>query len=324
MKKFIISVVVIIVVLIVNSCVIIGNKTDFSSLFQEKITKLLVDGNPKYLDTILIIPLSGIIVSNASTQGLLSSKNIDPTKISLVLEFLSKQSNVKGIIFEINSPGGSASASEEIYQLILNFKKNAKIPIIMYCHEIVASGGYYISQAADAIMANPNALIGSVGVISIFFSAQKLIETKLEINTVVIKSGKFKDTGSLFRKMSEEEVKYWENIIMQSYDNFINVVSTGRKISKDDVRTIADGKLFIAKDALQYRLIDKIGTLQDAINLVSKMASLKNKYKALKLIKNSNLNNVSIGSSITENPFKQYVESILNLRGQLLYLSNVF
>jgi protease-4 len=194
------------------------------------------------------------------------------------LEAARNDSHVKGIIVRVNSPGGTISASDQIYKEISNFREKQRKPVVAFMQGVAASGGYYTSVACDKIIAEPTTITGSIGVISWYLVVRELLEDKLGVIPVTIKSGLKKDWPSSFRAPTEEEIQYIQDkLITPSLDRFVEVVAEGRKnsLSKDEVRRLADGSIFGAQEALEEKLIDKIGYQDEAIKLVKSMAGIR-------------------------------------------------
>jgi protease-4 len=187
--------------------------------------------------------------------------------------------HVKGLIVRVNSPGGTISASDRIYKEIRKFREEKGKPIIAFMQGVAASGGYYASVACEKIVAEPTTITGSIGVISSYFVVQELLEDKLGVMPVTIKSGQKKDWPSSFRKPSPDELQYMrEKVMTPAFERFIEVVVEGRKTSlkPDEVRQLADGGIFGAKEAVTEKLIDEIGYLDEAIELVKSLAGIQN------------------------------------------------
>jgi protease-4 len=186
---------------------------------------------------------------------------------------------VKGLIVRVNSPGGTISASDQIYKEIRKFREEKGKPVIAFMQGVAASGGYYTSVACEKIIAEPTTITGSIGVISSYFVVQELLEDKLGVMPVTIKSGQKKDWPSSFRKPTPEELQYMrEKVMTPAYERFVEIVVEGRKTSLDpnEVRQLADGGIFGAKEAVDEKLIDDIGYLDEAIELVKSLAGIQN------------------------------------------------
>jgi protease-4 len=184
---------------------------------------------------------------------------------------------VKGIIVRVNSPGGTISASDQIYTQIRKFQQEEKKPVVAFMQGVAASGGYYASVACEKIMAEPTTITGSIGVISWWLVVQELLEDKLGVLPVTIKSGQKKDWPSSFRQPAPEELQYMQDkLVTPAYERFVEVVAEGRKasLSSERVRQLADGGIYGAREALEEKLIDEIGYLDEAIDLVKSMAGI--------------------------------------------------
>jgi protease-4 len=184
---------------------------------------------------------------------------------------------VKGIIVRINSPGGTISASDRIYQEILAYRKRG-LPVVAFLQGMAASGGYYTSVACEKIVAEPTVVTGSIGVVMVHFVFENLLENKLGIQPVFLTMGAKKDWPSAFRTPTEEELTYVKDRLLQpAYTRFIGIVKEGRRdvLSSEEVEKLADGSIFVADQALQAKLIDKIGYLDDAIATVKTMAGIE-------------------------------------------------
>jgi protease-4 len=189
-----------------------------------------------------------------------------------------EDSRVRGLIIRVNSPGGTVSASDQIYKEISKFREKENKPVIAFMQGVAASGGYYTSVACEKIIAEPTVITGSIGVISSYLVVQELLEEKLGILPVTIKSGQKKDWPSYYRTPSPEEIQYMQDkLIGPAYDRFVQIVAEGRKslLTSDDIKELADGSIFGAQEALDKKLIDDIGYLDEAIELVKSMAGIK-------------------------------------------------
>ncbi len=185
---------------------------------------------------------------------------------------------VKGIVVRINSPGGTISASDQIYKEIRKYREEVKKPVVAFMQGVAASGGYYASVACEKIVAEPTTVTGSIGVLSGWFVVQELLEDKLGILPVTVKSGQKKDWPSSFREPAPEELEYMrEKLITPAYERFVEIVAEGRKelLSPDVVRQLSDGSIYGAQEALEVKLIDEIGYLDRAVGMVKSMAGIE-------------------------------------------------
>lgn len=183
-----------------------------------------------------------------------------------------KDTSIKALVLRVDSPGGAVAPAQEIYEEV---KKAAlKKKVIVSMGSVAASGGYYISAPADRIIANPGTLTGSIGVIMEIPNIEGLMN-KIGVKTEVIKSGRHKDIASAFRKMGKEERLILQGVLDDVHEQFIKAVSDGRKIPFDEVKKLADGRIFTGKQAMEARLVDELGTLEDAIAAAGRLAGIK-------------------------------------------------
>jgi protease-4 len=189
------------------------------------------------------------------------------------LKKYTKDSSVPAIVLDIDSPGGGVAPSQEIYEEIKKAKEKGK-KIVASMGSVGASGGYYVACAADTVIANPGTLTGSIGVIFQFPVAEELFK-KIGLRFEVVKSGEFKDVGSYNRRMTEGERKLLQSVIDDTYDQFVNVLVEGRKLSKEEVLKIADGSIFTGRQAKELGLVDELGDLEDAIKIAGKMGGIE-------------------------------------------------
>lgn len=183
-----------------------------------------------------------------------------------------KNSSVKAIVLRVDSPGGAVAPSQEIYEEVKKASKHKKV--ITSMGTVAASGGYYISAPATKIFANPGTLTGSIGVIMEIPNIEGLMD-KIGVKTEVIKSGKHKDMASIFRKMKEEDRKILQGVIEDVHEQFIKAVAEGRRLPIEEVRKIADGRVFTGKQAKEIGLIDELGNLEDAIKEAARLSGIK-------------------------------------------------
>ena len=217
---------------------------------------------------ILLLDISGTISEEGKSGGLLGRSA--PSMVSIIRESLhkaEKDKSLAGIILRINSPGGTVTASDIIHHDISEFKKRTKLPVLACIMSTGTSGGYYIAAAADRITAHPTAITGSIGVIMMKFNVEGLMG-KIGVEEQTIKSGDKKDIMSPFRKATPEEVKLGQEIIDQLYGRFLDVIMArpGNTLTREELRKAADGRIYTAGQALQAKLIDKTGYLDDVIS----------------------------------------------------------
>ncbi len=179
------------------------------------------------------------------------------------LDAIRKDKSIRALVVRINSPGGAVGPSQEIYSELEDIK--SELPVVASMGAVAASGGYYIACAADSIFANPGTITGSIGVVAQFLSYKQLLEWA-KIDVEVVKSGDFKDLGSPLKTMSKEEIDYIQTLIDNVHNQFKSTVEVNRKIDKSSVEKVADGKIFSGEQALNLKLVDRLGNLNSAIN----------------------------------------------------------
>lgn len=190
------------------------------------------------------------------------------------LKRYSDEDSVKAIVVEINSPGGAVGPSQEIYLELKRAKAETKKPIICVSTGLIASGGYYSAMGCDHLMVAPGTMIGSIGVIMEFANLEDLYSWA-KVKRYTITSGKFKDSGSEYRAMRDDERKLFQDMINEVYDQFRNTVAESRNLPVDFVTQYADGRVMTGAKAVELKLADSIGTFEDAVRLAAKQANLK-------------------------------------------------
>jgi protease-4 len=208
-------------------------------------------------------------------QGVIDSARAED--IVEQIQRAAKDASVKALIINVDSPGGTISGSDQIYNEIMKYRHDTARPVVGFMQNLAASGGYYVSVATQEIVAEPTTITGSIGVIMGYMVLQDLLEGKLGIQPVIIKSGLRKDWPSSFRKPSDEELAYFQTkIIDPAFERFKNVVADGRsELTIEDVNRLADGSIFWADEALNEKLIDQIGYFDEAVDSAKKLAGLK-------------------------------------------------
>ena len=221
---------------------------------------------------VAVIDITGIISKSDATIKLIHAYRDDPS--------------VKAIVMRIDSPGGSVAPVQEIYTELEKIKK----PIVASMAGSAASGGYYIACAADTIFANPGTLTGSIGVI-MQFTRMKGLYDKVGLEHQVIKSGQFKDTGSPFRTLTEEEQAVLQATVDDVYNQFVDTIAEarGNLLTRAEVVELADGRIFSGRQALDSKLIDQLGNLPDAIKIAGELGGIEGKPKVLRKQKKTSL-----------------------------------
>ena len=230
-------------------------------------------GRPK----IVIADLSGILLDSTDAGRPGFRKKISQvSQMQEVLRKAEEDDDVAGIILRINSPGGSVAASDIIYHGIAGFRQRKRVPVYACITDVGASGAYYVASASDRIIAHPSSITGSIGVIAMKFNIEGLL-SKIGVEDEVIKSGDKKDFWSPFRASTAEEKAIMQGIINHLYNRFIDAVLTrrGGLLSREELLSLADGRIYTADQALRSRLIDEIGYLDDVIRLMKKTLALE-------------------------------------------------
>ena len=214
-------------------------------------------------------------------------ETIGSDRIARAIREARLDSSIKAIVLRVNSPGGSALASDVMWREVTLAKK-AK-PFIVSMGDVAASGGYYISCAADRIFAQPNTITGSIGVFGIMPNAQRLLSERMGINIDTVNTNKHSDMGTMFRKLDATESEVMQQSVEDVYQTFISRVAEGRKIAKDNVDSIGQGRVWSGADGLKIKLVDEIGGLEKAIQYAASKVKLKEgEYKMISLPKKSN------------------------------------
>jgi len=227
-------------------------------------------------DAVAVIRLDGAITSDNSA-GIYAS-GITPGLVDNLLAQAAADPSVKAVVVRVNSPGGSVVASNQIYHALKDFEK----PVVIWMDEMAASGGYYIACGADYVFAHPDTLTGSIGVISQFLNVEELLD-EIGVAVVVITSGPRKDTGSLFREMTEEEQALWNRITDEVYEGFVGIVAEARGLSLEEVQELADGRVYTGRQALQLGLVDEIGSPADAIAKAAELGGIEGEPRVIEL-----------------------------------------
>jgi len=219
---------------------------------------------------VAIIYVQGVIVSGDRPRGgLTSSRQAYSDEIVRFLREADQNGDVKAIVMRVDSPGGGVVASDEIYQAMRKTHK----PIVVSMGTLAASGGYYISCAAQEIVANPNTMTGSIGVITILPNVQGLLD-KLGIQMIVLASGPHKEEG-MFRPFTKEDRAIWDALIQETYGNFVKVVAEGRKMDEAKVRKLADGRIYTGRQAQKLGLVDRLGNMDLAIKRAAALGGIQ-------------------------------------------------
>ncbi|MBI5680575.1 MAG: signal peptide peptidase SppA [Methanobacterium sp.] len=247
--------------------------------------------------TIAVIPINGEIAYGQS--NILGGDVVNPEVIKEQLKQADADSSVSAIVLDINSPGGTPVASEEI----MNAIKKCDKPVVAWISDTGASGAYLLASAADKIVASRSSWVGSIGVILDITNLSDLYK-KLGIDKYAIKGGKYKDMGADYRNLTAEEKAMLQKMVDDEHDNFISIVAENRKLDKNYVKSIAEGQVFTGAQAKELKLIDETGSKDDALDTAAKMAGISGSYEVITMTPpqsfNDFLNTISskIGYSI--------------------------
>jgi len=216
-----------------------------------------------------LVEIYGVISQGSSAR----SWDRGSQQIAKKIRAMAAEKDVKAVVLDINSPGGSVGAVQEIYSAVLRAKAETKKPFIARFGEVSASGGYYVASACDLVVAHPGSITGSIGVIFSVSNFEGLMK-KVGFRSEAIKSGKFKDMGSPTREMTPEERRLLQAMIDDSYDQFVTAVAEGRKMPMEKVKALADGRIYTGRQAADAGLVDKLGDLQEAVDAAGELAGL--------------------------------------------------
>ncbi len=221
-------------------------------------------------DKVGVIHISGIISSGSGAS--LFGGHLGAETLMKLIRKAGKEQSVKAVVLRINSPGGSAAASQEIYQEVLRLRE--KKPVVVSMGDMAASGGYYVAAAGSKIMACSATMTGSIGVIMPTLQYYEALK-KIGVSMEPIKSGAHKDIGSGARPMTPEERKLLQDMVMDVYDQFVSDVASARKMDPAKVKKIADGRILTGRQAKDAGLVDEIGNYRDALKLAAKLGGIK-------------------------------------------------
>jgi len=273
-------------------------------------------------EKIAVIPITGFL-SNAPQEAFMYTKPGTVQEFKAQLSLAAKDKNVQAIILKINSPGGTATASDILYHELMSFKKHTGKKVIAIMMDVAASGGYYVALPADIIIAHPTTITGSIGVVMFNLQLKELMN-KIGVDMRVSKSGKNKDMGSPFRKPSQREKDLLQDMTKQMGNQFLSLVKKHRHPDTRQFEQISSARIFSAKDALDMNLVDQIGYIDDAITAAINLARLPDNPTIIMYRRvyypNDNLYN-TMASQISQKPL-----SLINIElpGHLAHLDDGF
>ncbi|MBD3414774.1 MAG: signal peptide peptidase SppA [Candidatus Aminicenantes bacterium] len=273
-------------------------------------------------DKILVLNLEGFIGASFS-PGLLKKEQSQISQVYYRLELASQDPHMKGVILCLDTPGGGVTATDILYREIFEFKKKTGLPVVALMMGVAASGGYYVASACDFILAHPSSITGSIGVISIFPNFHELMD-QLGIQVNVIKSGKMKDAGSTFKELSPAEKDIFQEIVDDLHQKFLDAVYRSRKevLSREELKELADGRIYTASQALELKLIDDIGYFHNAKDLIYQIARIEEAQVVAYTYYPQKTTNIYSMESSEKNLFKEnsYLKLFQSLPSGFYYL----
>jgi protease IV len=227
---------------------------------------ILPDLNLSGEERVAVIRIEGVILDAQQTVG--------------ELKHFGESSAIKAIVLRIDSPGGGVVPSQEIYEAVKRVRMTQNKTVVASMGTVAASGGYYIAAATEHILANPGTLTGSIGVIMELANVEGLLK-KIGVESVVVKSGRYKDIGSPFRKMGQEDRQILQTVMEDVHRQFIEAVAEGRSLDVREVRRFADGRIFTGRQAKDAKLIDGLGDLAEAVKVAAELAGIEGEPKVV-------------------------------------------
>ncbi|MDZ7290259.1 MAG: signal peptide peptidase SppA [candidate division KSB1 bacterium] len=218
----------------------------------------------KKLPRIAVLRIDGII-----EEG---DEDSLPRRVSAALEDV-EHVKAKALIMRVNSPGGTVGATQEVYDALCKFRAKSKMPVVASMGDVAASGGIYVAMAAERVLANAGTVTGSIGVIIRSRNLSQLF-SKVGVQAEVVKSGEFKDTPAYYRSLTEAERGMLQEMINDSYEQFVEIIMRGRNLSPEKVRQFADGRVMTGRQALAWGLVDELGGFDRAVEVAKQMAHI--------------------------------------------------
>lgn len=266
----------IVIVLFIAVLLIIGSGTD------------VISGG--FGDTVAIIPVQGEI--GYTQSDILGGSVVTPQSVIDGIKQAEEDSSVSAIVLDVNSPGGTPVASEEI----MNAVNNSKKPVVVWISDAGTSGAYLAATPADKIYASPSSIVGSIGVILSITDLSSLYQ-KIGVNQYSIKAGEYKDMGASYRDLTPEETKMLQEMVDEDYEYFIKMVAENRNLDINYVRKIAEGKIYTGSQAKKLKLIDETGDRDDAIDSAAKLGGIEGEYNIVTITPTETLSDILTGYS---------------------------
>jgi protease-4 len=224
---------------------------------------------PMDSNKVAVIYVQGIMITGNLPGGLGYATS---EEISKSIQDAADDGNVKAIVLRINSPGGTPAAAQEIVSEIKKAQEHK--PVVVSMGDMAASAAYYISAPADHIMANPDTMTGSIGVIWVFENSSEYFDNE-GMEFYVAKSGDFKDMGANWRGLSDDEKQYSEEVVLEAFGRFVDEIASGRGLNRSEVKDMADGRIYTGSRAVELGLVDETGNLYDAIDVAAKLGGIE-------------------------------------------------
>lgn len=296
-KRFFLFILVLIVTAsLAGGCV--GVKVSLETESKKPLKEFTLQGKEK--GKVLVLPIRGFL-SDVPKKGLLHERGGTVQEVVAQLRLAEKDQEIKALLLEINSPGGSITASDILYHEIKAFKERTNVKIVADLMDVAASGGYYIALPADRIVAHPTTITGSVGVIFINPKVAGFMD-KLGVGVEVNKSGQEKDIGSPFRPSTPEEQKIFQELTDTLGGRFLDLVAKHRPMDPQALARISTARIYLAGEALELKLIDKIGYLDEAISEAKDLAGLPPEAKVVVYRRGKHPNDTPYHTAISHAP----------------------
>ncbi len=235
-------------------------------------------GVPESGEGVAVIRVEGVITAGRGGAGFMDSGTAGAETISRQIRKALEDDDAKALLVRINSPGGSAAGSQEVYHQLIDARKSK--PVVISMGDVAASGGYYIAAAGDEIFSNAGTITGSIGVITSHLDLSGLMK-KVGADYEAVTSGEFKDMGTFSRPMTAREKKLLEGLIDDIYRQFVDAVVEGRKMPEEKVLELADGRIFTGRQALEEGLVDQLGGFQKALESAGERARIRGKPRTI-------------------------------------------
>lgn len=273
---------------------------------------------------IALVHVEGVITSGKTAPMFMGGSGAGSETLLRVLDRVGSNPHFKAIVLRVNSPGGTAAGSQEIYEKLGQIRARTGKRIVVSMGDVAASGAYYISSNADKIVAEPSTLTGSIGVIAQLMNLEGLFK-KIGAHPETLKAGRLKDLGNQSRPLTPEEKKIFQDILDETHQDFISDVAKGRKLPVDYVRKLADGRIYTGRQALGLHLVDSLGNLEDAEGEAARLVGIIGSYKVVDVDRRSVLEQLvgesGASESLSEWRMVRHALNDFSLQG-LLFLAD--